>query len=249
MPDFIVNLGCAADGAADFGANLDAKFFAQTSRRYTGCAFAQTQSRGGRAIVAPTRISGDERLQGFKKLKLTGGDIFLPQLLQHNLQENRSPPPFENPCRVLRVGRFKSQPGFGFADIYRNVNLPAATFLRVLPIALVLDVIIQASQQKGTEFALFRLHVAKSVSVQQVGEKSLGEVFRIFRALALPSQKRVERRPVGFAEVLQCFRGSGHLLVRGRQHNAPVGLVESCARVVKNMFPGRVHGHQNQSHV
>src|ERR1035438_1686985 len=120
MPDFIVNFGRSANGAPDLAPKQITKFIAQTSSRNARHNLAHIQPCRSRAIVSPSHIAGDKWLKDFKKLDLAGGAVPLPQLVQHILEENRRPFPLKNICRILGIGWFKTQTGFGFADIDRK---------------------------------------------------------------------------------------------------------------------------------
>src|SRR5215211_598891 len=88
-------------------------------------------------------------------------------------------------------------------------DLPTpASLERSGAIILVVQKILQRSEEKCAEPTLLAIRVAQCVLLEQMSEKTLDQVLRISGGMTAVAKETVKRRPIGFAK-------SGKRLVRG----------------------------------
>jgi hypothetical protein len=89
--------------------------------------------------------------------------------------------------------------------IDRNNLMTTASFQRPSAIVLVAQKILHRAEQKCTEPAFLLVCATQRVLLKQMGEKTLDKILRFGRRVSAMAQKRVKRRPVGFAEIRKRF--------------------------------------------
>src|SRR5206468_7791176 len=88
-------------------------------------------------------------------------------------------------------------------------------------------------KQIRTEVSLFPAHRTQAFALQQIREKTLGDILRFFRPNTLPLYEGINGPPINAAEFLERF------LCRGRftlclQHHAPM----RCSKAHRSILPG-----------
>ena len=107
-------------------------------------------------------------------------------------------------------------------DIEGEGRRAAAALQRPLAVPFMREEVSQRGQQKGAKPTLLRIDIGQEVLLQKLGEEALGQVPRLFGAVALMADVGVERLPVGLAERLQGRPSLGVGTVSGGQHLAPL---------------------------
>src|SRR5690606_21983058 len=69
--------------------------------------------------------------------------------------------------------------------------------------SFVTEEVLEYSEQKGSEAAFFRRGCFEGMSLQDVLEETLSQILRIGGFMSVPPDERVDRVPVGAAELLQ----------------------------------------------
>src|SRR5262245_24743050 len=102
------------------------------------------------------------------------------------------------------------------------MRLAASAFQRPSAITLIGQKVAKASQQERAELALFPLHLAEVILLQEPGEERLSQVLRILGILPLAAHVSIERIPIGATEFLQSFLSTRFDAVGSVEHDSPV---------------------------
>src|SRR5262249_9664682 len=99
----------------------------------------------------------------------------------------------------------------GFAQMLLNrYHLSTATSLeRSGPIILVIQKILQRSEEKCAKPTLLSIRTAQCVLLEQMGEKALDQILRICGGMTAVAKKAIERRPIWFAKSRKRFVSGG----------------------------------------
>jgi hypothetical protein len=100
--------------------------------------------------------AGKKSFEFLELLALLTCRIFPPQLSHGSLQNSERPAPFKYGLRCQLVSRFEPISGFGLAGLQRERGPTATTALRSGPLPFIGQKVLQASQQKRSEFARLR---------------------------------------------------------------------------------------------
>lgn len=86
--------------------------------------------------------------------------------------------------------------------------------------------VLEAGDEEGAEFAARSVEVGQAAAVEQIGEELLGEVFGVFRLMALASDVGVDGRPVGGAKAFEGGLSGGGRTRPGLANDTPLGRTE-----------------------
>src|SRR2546430_8881164 len=115
--------------------------------------------------------------------------------------------------------------------LQRQKIVRAATLKRSFAVGCVGEEILQRGQQERPELALPLIGARVDLVLDQVSEKALRKVLRIFHGVPATAHESVKRRPIGLAKLSE--RRLGKLRVSlassGCDNHAPMGRSEGIA--------------------
>ena len=88
-------------------------------------------------------------------------------------------------------------------------------------IVLVRKIALHRCQEKRPESATLPVRHFQKVLLNQQGEETLGEVLGLIAVMAAPANERIDRIPVGFAQLFQRRSGIHRRVVARRQDETP----------------------------
>ena len=103
---------------------------------------------------------------------------------------------------------------------------PPAPLLRLSPLPLVDQKMLQGFQQKGPEPPPFPAGQREVFFPQKPREKLLGQILGIMRAVPLTPHVSIEGAPIGAAQALQGLISLRNLCLPREQHHTPVSGIE-----------------------
>lgn len=216
--DFRLDIRAGAERLGDLGLEQITEPTAEPERRYAhGLPFHAGQF--GDLLVILVGGVGQAGGQRVKQAAATPCLLFLAQALKRTAQDRLRPTPGKR-----LFGTFGAKVGTAerlcVLEIKRDGLLDATPLGRPVVLGLLDDVVAESGEQEGAETATVGAHAGEVVARQQAGEEPLHEILCVGGALAVPTDKGVERRPVGAAKLVERRPGSGPA---GGEHEAPLG--------------------------
>src|SRR6185295_13834648 len=151
---------------------------------------------------------------------------FPAHLCQRPLDHGERPPPFEQCLRSFLIRRFKPIPSLRTVKLEGEWKYSPAPLQRRPACEVVRKVVLQGRQKKSPETAAFLSKRIEVAPLDQGSKEALGEIPRIVGSRAATPDIRIERIPVGLAQLLQ-RRSRSRIAASCRIHDAPTSGLES----------------------
>ena len=110
-----------------------------------------------------------------------------------------------------------------------------------VPVAPVREEVLERGEQERPELPPGGIDPLERIPRQQVREEALGQVLGLGRGMAAAAEERVERIPVGLAQLGQCLPGLGRSPPPGLGDDRPARRRESCGRGSSRSLLGTTH--------
>jgi hypothetical protein len=176
MSKFLVDVADSGDGVRDFRAKQFLITLAQPEHRLFDGTFGDTQNGGDFRLRSRFFFVGEKRLQARELRGAAFGGVFLPQVLEHTVQECECPLLIVHLIGAAIPGRKEGCGGFATKVIKPDGRVTATAFRGGGVLPLVDEEILQRREQVRAKPAALLAHGLKVASCQDAGKESLHEI-------------------------------------------------------------------------
>jgi len=122
--------------------------------------------------------------------------------------------------------------------LFDRDDLTAATSLeRSGAVILIVQEILQRSQQECAKPTLFPIRAGQCVLLKELGKETLDEILRVSGRKTAVAKKTVKRRPIGFAKSGDCLLSRFRSLLLPRtQHNGPMRRLKRSTALLQRSW-------------
>jgi hypothetical protein len=196
MTDFILDLTVFLDRPAHCIEQKFAKFRPQPRCGCPQCDFIHIEPKRHLRIITSLSFVSQERAQALEQLP---SSLFSEPGLQSAecIRDERDRPlPIECGQWIIRDPRFESCRRAGSQAGKWNGGLSGSAFLRPLFVPLIPDVVFQAREKKSAKPSAGRMDGIKPKATEKLSEKTLRQILGVLGAVALPTKKSINWRPI-----------------------------------------------------
>ena len=213
MPHLSRRLDRVGDGLFDLLTHGGAETLAQPVDRHGKRLGGHAGLCAGSGVAIAARLGGEEGFDRLEVLSPATSGVFGAEDFEGALHED------ERPALVEQLGgtgggrKLVLQPCLTAVRVEREHGRASPALLRPPLAPVIRKQVIERPQEKGTEPAPVAICRTEGLVPQQACKQRLREVLRIRRGMSAPPDFRIERRPVGTAQILQCRPRTGFIAI------------------------------------